>query len=191
MASLLLGAGALAYDQVQKSRAKRKARLAHNDARFSALERENANRIASLQQDTCFCQRSDWRGGGCEAHGYVPPAPGNQGCDGSGYMPPSQPPAYDDVTNTPAPESGSGSHGVNGDGSGSQQGQGNSHAAGRQRSEGQTEGWTTRPPTMDDDEIARINEKRRKKKQARKGYKLFFGGKSRGAHDEGSTVANG
>ncbi|MDI1487715.1 MAG: hypothetical protein OHK93_006986 [Ramalina farinacea] len=45
MAALILGAGALAYDQVQKSRAKRRARKDFNDQRFSELERENADRI--------------------------------------------------------------------------------------------------------------------------------------------------
>ena len=71
MASLIIGAGVLAYSQVKK---KREAKKAHNHARFTELERDNASRIAALQAKKCFCQQSDWTGGGCEHHGYVPPA---------------------------------------------------------------------------------------------------------------------
>ena len=74
MASILVGATALAYTGVKKAREKRAARRAHNDARFAELERDNATRIAQLQSNTCFCQQSDWTGEGCEVHGYVPPA---------------------------------------------------------------------------------------------------------------------
>jgi len=76
MAAIIFGAGALAYDQVQKTRQKKKDRRAHNDARFAQLEQDNSDRIAHIQSNTCFCQRSDWRGGGCLNHGYLSPAPG-------------------------------------------------------------------------------------------------------------------
>ena len=74
MASLLLTVGVLSYDQIKKQKAKRTAKKEHNSARFSELEAENARRIAGLQNNTCFCQTSDWRGGICERHGYVPAA---------------------------------------------------------------------------------------------------------------------
>ncbi|KAL9104926.1 MAG: hypothetical protein Q9163_000171 [Psora crenata] len=186
MASLLLGAGALAYDQVQKSREKKKARLARNDARFTALERENADRIAHLQQNTCFCQRSDWRGGGCDVHGYVPPAPGNEGYDGRGYIPPRLPPAYADAINAPAPApaprtvTAFGSHRDGGDGVGCPQTEGTLRGVEQQQSEAQTEDWRTRPPAMNEEEIARINENRRKKKQKRRISNILLGGKHKG-----------
>lgn len=92
MASILFAAGLLSYDSIKKSRAKRAERKAFNTTRFSELERENAARIAQLQGHTCFCQTSDWRGGGCETHGYVPaagepggpPAPDYTEFDGAG-----------------------------------------------------------------------------------------------------------
>ncbi len=74
MASLLLTVGVLSYDQIKKQKAKRTAKKEHNSARFCELEAENARRIAGLQNNTCFCQTSDWRGGTCERHGYVPAA---------------------------------------------------------------------------------------------------------------------
>lgn len=75
MASLIFAAGVLSYDAIKKKSAKRSAKKASRTGAFSDLERENAARIANLQsKDACFCQRSDWRGGGCEAHGYVPAA---------------------------------------------------------------------------------------------------------------------
>ena len=74
MASLLLTVGVLSYDQIKKQKAKRAAKKEHNSARFSELEADNARRIAGLQTNTCFCQTSDWRGGNCETHGYVPAA---------------------------------------------------------------------------------------------------------------------
>ena len=49
MASLLIGAGVLAYDKVQTSRQKRKeAKMAHNQSRFEELERENRERVGRL-----------------------------------------------------------------------------------------------------------------------------------------------
>ena len=74
MASLLLTVGVLSYDQIKKQKAKRAAKKDYNSARFSALEAENARRLGALPQDTCFCQNSDWQGGECERHGYVPAA---------------------------------------------------------------------------------------------------------------------
>lgn len=74
MASLLFAAGVLSYDAIKKQSHKRRARKAHQSTSFADLERDNAARIANLQSTSCFCQRSDWRGGGCEQHGYVPAA---------------------------------------------------------------------------------------------------------------------
>ena len=75
MASILLTVGVLSYDQIKKQKAKRAAKKEeHNTARYSELEAENARRITALQSNTCFCQTSDWRGGNCERHGYVPAA---------------------------------------------------------------------------------------------------------------------
>ncbi|KAI4087344.1 MAG: hypothetical protein LQ344_006838 [Seirophora lacunosa] len=72
MASLLIGAGYLAYEKASSARAARAERAAerkrHNAARFAALEAENAARIRALQEKTYFCRSSDWdgaRGGGC------------------------------------------------------------------------------------------------------------------------------
>lgn len=49
MASLLIGAGVLAYDKVQSSRQKKKeAKMAHNQNRFEELERENRERVGRL-----------------------------------------------------------------------------------------------------------------------------------------------
>ena len=90
MASLLLGVGVLTYDQIKKQKAKRTAKKEHNSARFSELEAENARRIAALQENTCVCQTSDWRGGNCERHGYVPAAgePGGPPLAREGDAPP-------------------------------------------------------------------------------------------------------
>ncbi|KAL9068453.1 MAG: hypothetical protein Q9161_006204 [Pseudevernia consocians] len=74
MASILVAATILSYDSIKKSRAKRAEKKAWNHTRFSELERDNAARIAQLQGGSCFCQTSDWTGGGCETHGYVPAA---------------------------------------------------------------------------------------------------------------------
>lgn len=90
MASILFAAGLLSYESIKKARAKRAGKKAFNSSRFSELERENAARIAQLH--TCSCQRSGWRGGGCETHGFVPaagepggpPAPGYTEVDGAG-----------------------------------------------------------------------------------------------------------
>lgn len=94
MASILFAAGIFSYESIKKSRAKRAEKKAFNTSRFSELERENAARIAQIQGSTCFCQTSDWRGGGCETHGYVPaagepggpppPAPDYREIDGAG-----------------------------------------------------------------------------------------------------------
>lgn len=87
MASLLIATTILSYQTIQKTRAKRAQKRAFDDTRFSELERDNAIRIAQLQGETCFCQESDWQGGGCDVHGYVPKAgevggpPGYRGRD--------------------------------------------------------------------------------------------------------------
>ena len=90
MASILLTVGVLSYDQIKKQKAKRAAKKEHNSATFSELEAENARRIAGLQNNTCFCQTSDWRGGNCETHGYVPAAgePGGPPLARDGDAPP-------------------------------------------------------------------------------------------------------
>ena len=170
MASLIICAGALAYDQVQQKRARKKARRVHNEERFSELEKANSDRIAALQQNTCFCQRSDWQGGGCEVHGYVPPADAAIGGDtrtasggnivegdvdrsiGQGER--DQPPEYLDVVET-------------------------AEEYGRDRRDRGlvTEGWTERPPEMDEEDIEKINEERRKRMKASQGYKRWFGRK--------------
>ena len=98
MASLLLTVGVLSYDQIKKQKAKRALKKEHNSARFSELEADNARRITALQNHTCFCQTSDWRGGDCERHGYVPAAGENGGLalarkseeDGGGDVPPPE-----------------------------------------------------------------------------------------------------
>ena len=103
MASLLLTVGVLSYDQIKKQKAKRALKKEHNSVRFSELEAENARRITALQNNTCFCQTSDWRGGNCERHGYVPAAGelggpvlarksegDGDGDDGDGDMPPPE-----------------------------------------------------------------------------------------------------
>lgn len=75
MASLLIGAGILSYEAIKKSRAKRAQKKALTTTTFSDLERDNASRTAHLQgHETCSCQTSDWTGGGCDIHGYVPAA---------------------------------------------------------------------------------------------------------------------
>ena len=172
MASLIIGAGALAYEQVQKKkRARKEARVAYNEERFSELEKANADRIAALQQNTCFCQQSDWRGGGCEVHGYVPPAntvvSGDVGRTEASQERESkrldqeyrqternEPPEYLDVTENPG-------------------------GAGREQRNRNliTEGWNGQRPKMDDEEIKRINDERRKRMKASKGYERWFGRK--------------
>ncbi|KAL9000067.1 MAG: hypothetical protein Q9188_005746, partial [Gyalolechia gomerana] len=73
MASLILVGGVLVYEKVQASRAKRTAHKAHNAARFSELEAENAARMRNLQGKGCclWCYPDDWdkRGDGCPVHG--------------------------------------------------------------------------------------------------------------------------
>ncbi|MCJ1258172.1 hypothetical protein MMC24_006003 [Lignoscripta atroalba] len=50
MASLIFAAGALTYDKVKTTRAKRRARKESNQARFSELEKDNAERMSRFQQ---------------------------------------------------------------------------------------------------------------------------------------------
>ncbi|KAI4176652.1 MAG: hypothetical protein LQ343_000943 [Gyalolechia ehrenbergii] len=75
MASLILVGGVLVYEKVQASRAKRTAHKAHNAARFSELEAENAARMRNLQgnKGCCLCYSGlpDWdkRVDGCPVHG--------------------------------------------------------------------------------------------------------------------------
>ncbi|KAL8872415.1 MAG: hypothetical protein Q9174_001947 [Haloplaca sp. 1 TL-2023] len=68
MASLLVFGGMLAYDKVKETRQKRRASK-NNSKDFSALEKQNADRIAALQSRTPFCNRSDWSGNGCGSQG--------------------------------------------------------------------------------------------------------------------------
>ncbi|KAI4117071.1 MAG: hypothetical protein LQ338_007616 [Usnochroma carphineum] len=65
MASLLFAGGILAYEKVQEKRAKKvAARKAHNAARFSELEAENA---AAREKKSCSCGGSEgWAG--CPVH---------------------------------------------------------------------------------------------------------------------------
>ena len=160
MAALILGAGALAYDQVQKGRAKRKARKEFNDQRFSELERENAERINGLQSDTCFCERSDWEGR-CPVHGDGEGrGVGNSGgraVEGRREGNP-EPPAYVDVT---------------GDGGGER---------GREEEEGEHVGGARPTAGAPETEVERlrINEERRKIMRKDKGFKGLFGRKKGG-----------
>ena len=179
MAALILGAGALAYDQVQKGRAKRKARKDFNSQRFSELERENAERIGGLQRETCFCQSSDWDGqgggGGCPVHGRgeerreaggggetaAAAAGGRRSGEG-------EPPAYVDVTS-----------GL-GEGGARQRGHHEEEEAGQEEEEeeGHAGGasYRARAPETEVERL-RINEERRKKD---KGFKRLFGRKKGG-----------
>ena len=148
MASLIIGAGVLAYDGIKQAKQKKKD---HNSARFSELEKANAERIAGLQRNSCFCQRSDWTGEGCPGHGH-----GGAGSDD---------PARDKESAPRYSSEGS----LRRDLTGSSR----QHSAGGQPSV-QTDEWTKALPAMDRGEIARINEERRKKGR---GYKRFFGRK--------------
>lgn len=70
MASLIIGAGALAYGSIKSHREKKKARREHNDARFAELERENATRIERLERPRCFCHEDGSHRQDCEIHGH-------------------------------------------------------------------------------------------------------------------------
>jgi hypothetical protein len=160
MASLLIGVGVLSYDQIKKQKAKRAEKRAYNSARFSELERENARRIDALQNNSCFCQQSDWQGGACERHGYVPAAgtPGGpRGVDDVG------PPAYGEGEGMA--RTGEYTDASMGDrAGGSAWGRGNS---GLDDSTGDDavllNNKPRAPAPMPEDELARINEERRKK----------------------------
>lgn len=54
MASLLIGALALAYDSISKNIRRRRATKAQSADQFSALEQENAARVARLRE-RCEC----------------------------------------------------------------------------------------------------------------------------------------
>ncbi|KAM0798844.1 hypothetical protein BDR22DRAFT_890962 [Usnea florida] len=176
MASILFAAGVLSYESIKKSRAKRAEKKAFNDSRFSQLERDNAARIAQLQGTTCFCQTSDWRGGGCETHGYVPaagqpggpPAPeytevdesggvGAVGSSGGGRRGRDDAPPYEDVSerDAQAPASRQGAREIYPD---------------YQYRRGQEDGALAErqgaPLPMSEEEVRRINDERRKRMKA-------------------------
>ena len=172
MASILFAAGILSYESIKKSRAKRAEKRAFNSSRFSELERDNAARIAQLQGTTCFCQTSDWRGGGCETHGYVPaagqpggpPAPEYTEVDESrgvgsedGRRGRDDVPAYEDVSVR------------DGRGSASRQGAREIYPDYQYR-RGQEDGALAErqgaPLPMSEEEVRRINEERRKRMKA-------------------------
>ena len=190
MASILIGVGVLSYDQIKKQKQKRAAKKAHNTARFSELERENARRIDALQNNTCFCQQSDWQGGGCERHGYVPAAgtPGGPpGPEDAG------PPAYGEGEAFAPKRRESHPRGERGeymdasmvDGA---SGDGLAQVHGRRDGRGEEEGALLNdnpraPAPMQENEVARINEKRRKRgvSGGLKGWRLMRkGGKEEG-----------
>ena len=173
MASILVAAGVLSYESIKKSRAKRTERKAFNETRFSELERDNAARIAQLQGRTCFCQTSDWRGGGCETHGYVPAAgepggpPAPEYVEVEGVAPDvgtertrgARTPSYEDAT--------TGDHHVAQ--TPTTQGSRETYPDYRYR-RGQEDGAMTDgqgpPPSNGEDEVERINEERRKRMKA-------------------------
>lgn len=170
MASLLIGVGVLSYDQIKKQKAKRAEKKAYNSARFSELERENARRIDALQNNSCFCQQSDWQDGGCERHGYVPAAgtPGGpRGVEDVG------PPAYGEGEGVGVVEMGRRESYARGeytdasmvDGAGgSGWRRGNSGLDGSTADDAVLLNNKPRAPApMPEDEVARVNEERRKK----------------------------
>ncbi|KAL2038937.1 hypothetical protein N7G274_008277 [Stereocaulon virgatum] len=171
MASLLIGVGVLSYDQIKKQKAKRAEKKAYNSARFSELERENARRINALQKNSCFCQQSDWQGGACERHGYVPAA-GTLG--GARRWEDVRPPAYEEGEYTNA------SMGDRAGGSG--RGRENSGLDGSAGDDAVLLNNKPRAPvSMPEDEVARINEERRKKGAGGlKGWKLRWKAKEEG-----------
>ena len=183
MASLLFAAGVLSYDQIKKSTQKRRAKKAQNTTSFSELERENAARIAHLQGNTCFCQQSDWQGGGCDIHGYVPAAgePGGPPAymevdEGGGRIPErrmSEPPMYEDRSGDVAaagrtdtgPQAGEQNNSPYQYRRGQEDGFLAAHPApsrGAHSAIDLTEGGRA-PPPMANDEVKRINEERRKR----------------------------
>ena len=169
MASIFIGVGVLSYDQIKKQRQKRAAKKAHNTARFSELERENARRIDAFQNNTYFYQQSDWQGGGCERHGYVPAAgtpSGPPGPEDAG------PPAYGEGEafapkrreSHPRGEGGeyidaSMVDGASGDGLAQVHGRRNGRG---EEGEALLNDKPRAPVPMQENEVARINEKRRK-----------------------------
>ncbi|KAL8664280.1 MAG: hypothetical protein Q9202_003230 [Teloschistes flavicans] len=72
MASLLIFGGITLYEKYQsRRRSKHPSPSSPNhptSPSFATLEKANAERIAALQQNTCFCARSDWAGEGCAVH---------------------------------------------------------------------------------------------------------------------------
>ena len=65
MASLLIYAGALTYEKVQKSREKKRAaRDNRNQLRYSELEKDHAEHLARTTsgREVCFCERGGWDG---------------------------------------------------------------------------------------------------------------------------------
>ena len=65
MASLLIYAGALTYDKVQKSREKKRtARNNRNQLRYSELEKDHAEHLARTMsgREICYCEREGWDG---------------------------------------------------------------------------------------------------------------------------------
>lgn len=178
MASLLIGATVLSYDAIKKSNQKRRARKTHNNERYADLERSNAARIAHLQGNSCFCQQSDWQGGGCEVHGYVPaageeggpPLYEEYGVGRRGTMPPDYvddggaalshvSDSYSPSTRTPATTTSSPYMYRRGQEDGYLAAQDVS----RQGSRSTGDLSTRPPPPMQQDEVRRINEERRKR----------------------------
>ena len=165
MASILLAAGILSYESVKKTRAKRAEKRASHTSRFSELERENAARIARLQGQTCFCQTSDWRGGGCETHGDVlaagepgwpPPAPEYTEIDGGARV---HTLGYEDATtgdgSTAPPTARRAPRGIYPE-----------YRYRRGEEDGALAEKQGPPPPMPEDEVRRINEERRKRMKA-------------------------
>ena len=143
MASLIIGGVVFGIDRIRQAKEKKKEKKqAHNDTRFAELEKDNAQRIANLQQNTCFCERSDWAGEGCPTHGPTPQRNGQA----------------DDSARRGSGESAR-----------------SERASTGARKEPQ--GWTQAPPKMNDEEVARINDQRRKKGGR---YKKLFGSKHEG-----------
>lgn len=180
MAAVLLGAGVLAYEQVKKQRKKKKAK--RNDSRFAELEEANSARINQLQQQTCFCQRSDWRGGGCPNHGYVP-APGytenadedsnaalTQHSDGLGGGQRDGLPEYEDASALPSDRAGNGATGV----------RAHPYEYRRGEEEGAFVERNQAPPLMGGDEVRKINEERRKRMKTGRVTNFFLRWTDRG-----------
>ncbi|MCJ1358998.1 MAG: hypothetical protein MMC33_008998 [Icmadophila ericetorum] len=93
MASLLIGAGVLAYDKVQSTRQKRKeAKMMHNQTRFDELERENRGRLERL---------NGRNGNGTAEQTYYAPPPvetrRRESRTSVGGEEEAPPPAYEDI----------------------------------------------------------------------------------------------